>query len=641
MFRGSRLWVLAAIVGAASALPVRAKSTRIRIEPGPSFITGEEKAIGPDPGAGIEHGVILIDETQLNDAYGANVERRSHVRAKILSNEARDMADVEILLRPDEKITGWWGKTLLPDGTVLELPESELVEQPIARLGRWRVRAFKGALPGVVPGSVIDYGYTVKGEYFYKTREIVAQRRWPVRRFRYRWKPLNHLPAAYRIYGPEGLDVTASRNVSTVLVTARDLPPVPVEPYMPPAHEVRLSVMLYYLAPGDNFKGFWKQISKRVEEESRGGYDDVVEDALSGIDVDPKAPLAGKLEAAYGWIAEHVRNPLIEAAGKPREASTEALGSMESIDRLFIHVARRLGAEAHVVLAPDRTRHYWDTGLKTGRQFDTTLVAVRAPGARDEEAILVDPSSGLAFGEIPWWVSGANGLLADVKNPRAIFLPPADPHSNRRSVTVDIHFTGDGSKLIADWTSTAKGQTGLAELQTLSGLPEDEYQRGLESLCGSGPDTEVTEVEHSVIFPPLRSGLACTSQHDSGAAGASIGRYHLRWIGPWIHPLPHLPSGPRTHPVVFDFSRIDVVELTVAPPPGFRPGGTAVVRDFSGPYGKYRLEISRDATGYTVKRALALLALAVPAAEYDALLTFLAKVRRADSTVLEFERITE
>ena len=47
--------------------------------------------------SGVEHGVVLIRESHLNDAYGTNSEFQRHVRAKIFSNEARDLANVEIV----------------------------------------------------------------------------------------------------------------------------------------------------------------------------------------------------------------------------------------------------------------------------------------------------------------------------------------------------------------------------------------------------------------------------------------------------------------------------------------------------------------------------------------------------------------
>jgi hypothetical protein len=58
-----------------------------------------------------------------------------------------------------------------------------------------------------------------------------------------------------------------------------------------------------------------------------------------------------------------------------------------------------------------------------------------------------------------------------------------------------------------------------------------------------------------------------------------------------------------------------------------------------GRFGKYTLQIARNANGYHVERALALYPLAVPAGEYGELRDFLMTVQRLDRTALVFRRL--
>jgi hypothetical protein len=621
--------------------PAWGSGTRIHIDPGPSVITDEERALEPDPAAGVEHGVTLVREVHRNDAYGSNSEIQQHVRAKIFTNEARDLANVEIPLRPDDKLTGWWGRTLLPDGQVLEFEEKELVEQQLARVGRWRARSLRGALPGVVPGSVIDYGYTVKAEMAPRTSRVVLQREWPVREFRYRWKPADHYPSAYRVYGAEGLDIEVSRDRQSVLVVGRNLPSVPEEPYMPPDHEVRASVVFYYLARDASVKGFWKQFSKRVDRQSRmPRSDDVVDQVLAGIRETPDASLEARLRAAYDWIAENVDNPLVTQDSGQERLSAVSVGPIESVNLLFIHVARRLGAEAHVVLAADRRSHFWDVELASAIQLAADLVAVRPAGAADEETTVVDPSSGLPYGEIPWWLSGTYGMLATRQGAKSIFLAPSNAPSNLTLAAVDLRFSDDGSRIHADWDSTSKGQAALDLAQASGGLRTSSRQEFVDELCGLGPDLEVTRSDHRVM-PSMISKLECVTERHIGSMGTSVGHFSMTWTGPWMEPLPDLTPGERVHPVIFDYPRADVAELNIAAPPGFEPADAPPPIEISGPFGSYRLKMSTTSGGYRVERALALLPLKVPAAEYDVLVAFLDEVRHADSTSVKFTRARE
>jgi hypothetical protein len=415
----SRFACLAAIL--CLALPAWGSASRVVVEPGPTSITDAERTLEPDPETGVEHGVILLTETRLDDSYGTNSELQTHLRAKIFSSEARSLANVVIPLRSSDKITGWWGRTLLPDGRVLELDEKDLVEQQLARVGPWKVRELRGALPGVVPGCVIDYGYTIKSEVARGTRRVDLQRDWPVREFHYHWKPADYLAFDGRLYAAEGREVEIERDHSSVRVSGRRLPPLVREPMMPPVHEVRTAVYFYYVRENGSPKSYWRRHAKRMDELSRtalaGG---ALDRALAGIGIAPDAPLDRNLRLAYDWIIEDRYATTGGRTGPSSGSSVVAVGSLERTDQLFIQVARRLGAEAHVVLAADRRERSWDEGLKSASQFDVGLVAVRPEGAGDEQAIVVDPSSGLPFGEIPWWVGGTQGMLAHRKGARKI-----------------------------------------------------------------------------------------------------------------------------------------------------------------------------------------------------------------------------
>lgn len=617
--------------------------TRIRIEPGPLVITEEEQAIASDPEAGTEHVVTLIRETQLNDDYGADSELQFHLRAKILSGEARDLANVGIALTERQKLTRWWGRTLLPDGRVLELEEKDLVEQHIASAGRFKRSELRGALPGVVPGAVIDYGYTVKGDVFYWSQRVTLQERWPVRRFRFRWKPLRSQTAAFRVYRSEGLDVSVTRDGQSVLVVGNDLPAVPEEPYMPPEHQVRASVVLYYLKHGDSLKNYWKEHARRIRNSTdTRSPGDLARKALVAPEVASQPDLPGKLRAAYDWLAANVENPLYEghdAATLENASGNE--GTVSALDRLYLEMARGLGAETHVVLAPDRRRRLLDPRLLSLEQFETDLIAVRQPGDPDEQAIIVDPDSGLPYGEVPWWFSGAQAALVTSSGIRPVLVPSSGASSNISRVRGEIALFAEDSILLAAWTRTDDGQAAFSAAQTLAGLSDARREEYLDAACGAGPDTDVIQVDDQVLHPPVRHQVACETETLLVGLRDDVGRYRLGWTGPWVDVLPVLPPGRRTHAIVFDYPRVETLELRILPPEGLRPTGAPVTTERSSPYGKYRLAIAVTPEAYTIQRALALFPVFVPAEEYDALREFLEAVRRADDTTLEFARAAE
>jgi hypothetical protein len=483
---------------------------------------------------------------------------------------------------------------------------------------------------------VIDYGYTIKGDSLEFIR-VSLQRSWPVRKFRYRWKHYQYVGASYSVHRAEALDVRVQRDRSSVLVEASNLTPVPQEPYMPPDYEARASVSLYYLHRGDSYDDYWNDQAKRIDKMSRtSSSDELIRQVLSAVEGDRGADLTAKLKNAYDWIVSNVENPLfVRADAGGRMASP---GGMPSMDQLFIDVARRLGAEAFSVLAPDRRKSAWDRHVNSMHQLPVWLVAVRSPGASWDQVLTVDLDSGLPFGELPWWVTGVEGMLATAQGARSVFLKPSSPRSNVSRISVEQEFSGDHSRLIARWHRISEGQSGLDEARQLGDTSEKNRKERVARMCGLGPDVEVIRSESKLGYPPLVARLDCESHGQIGTTDPDSTHYELIWAGPWVGPVPDLPPGRRVNPVVFAFPRVDFLELTVKAPSGFRPEAAREGASFAGPYGKYRLVISVTQDGYKLERALALFPVAVPPAEYDSLRSFLADVRRADRTTLAFGR---
>lgn len=637
---------------------VRAKTkTDIRIAPGPAVVSPAEAAIAPDPGRGAEHAVILIEETECDENLGLMRETSFHLRAKILSNEGRDLANVEIpYVARDGTLKQWWGRTLLPDGRVLELREADLEQQTETRVGSVELRTLKAALPGVVPGSIIDYGWVLRESGVDPLRKIALQRRWPIRMFRYRWRPTEFVVAAFRIHRAEGLQVKVTQDRESVLVVGHDLPPVVDEPMMPPDHQVRASATFYYVDPKSDADDFWGTEAKRIERGLRFFLvrERPILDTIASWNLPASADLTTRLHAAYQWIGNNVRDTElytaeeIEAAGDDGqdERNTakwvleQRAGSGYQVSALFVGFARALGAEASLVLAANRTEHFWDPGLKSVDSFDYVLVAVRAPGEPDDRAVLVDPGTGLTYGEVPWWLTGVPAMLATAKGARPIQVPPSDLRRNVSQSRVSVRIGEEG--LNFTWSKTGKGQVGFTSRRHLRRLAPDDRAELVEELCGGGDTYDVLRAESpglDQLFSDFQ--LECEIETADANFDSETTRYRLGFTGPWIEPVPDLEGrADRVHPVVFSYPRVDMATVEVASPSGFAPSGeTPAPVSIDSPYGRYRFAVTPSEGGYKVERALALSPLIVPAAEYDALRRFLDDVRRADAAQLAFERV--
>jgi hypothetical protein len=536
---------------------------------------------------------------------------------------------------------------------VLELREADLKSQSVAKVSGMDYRELKAALPGVVPGCVIDYGYVLQQDGFTDSVHVFLQDEWPVRSFRYRWVPSRFVPAAYVLSRAEGLPIVANADANSVLVTGHDLDTVPREPQMPPDNEARASVTFYYTTR-DKAAEYWELRAKRIETSLRSflGNGSAIRETLATIGIPEGVPLQDRLKAAYDWLGANVKNTLLLSAeqeeaddGKEKEAYSAKTvlkakeGSGRQLDYVYAGMARALGAEADIVFAVDRTDQFWNKALKSFDQFPYTFVAVRAPGEPDDKVIFVDAGSGLPFGQVPWRATGANALMCTPKGSASILVPPSSPSLNRADTHVTLSFTDDNESMTAKWARTAVGAAGIDYRRWLRNLDARERKEKLDVLCGASGRSEVAAAE----LPGLDEAaapfqIACDVEMSDLNLDDGVGRYSLSLGGPWWPETPEFTAKTRVHPVIFDYPKLDILAIDISAPHGFMPKDAPAPVRLDSPYGRYQLSVVKTPTGFHVDRAFALTVLIAKPPEYDALRAYLADVRKADQTTLTFER---
>jgi len=657
--RGSlRVCSRIAVCACLASLPASARKTDLKIAPGPAEMTAEEKAISADAAAGTEHGVILLEETDRTESF-TGCKTVYHLRAKILSNEGRSLADVAIpIVADDGELKDWWARTILPDGGVLELPRTKLEQQSMMKTSWGEVRAIKGALPGVVPGAVIDYGYVLEDSVLQRYVPVILQRGWLVRELRYRWHPAEGISSAYLVRQGEGRDIKVQSNAGEVVLEARNLMPVAEEPWMPPDKELRSSVVLYYMPAGTD-SSFWNAEAKRIDRnlKSKVGNLDRIQEGMAAMNLPAGGDLGKRLAAAYDWIGANVKNASIATAEemesltaeeeekggfKPWNVRTvldERKGTGRQIDMLFVAVARALGADANLILATDRSDGFWDQQLLSTDQFATTLVAVKLPPPSEAPLILADPGSGLPFGEIPWWTAGTRGFLATKEGGKSVQLTASDASRNVAATKLLLSFDEDNQALHAQWSTVHTGQKGLDERHHLRSLGTTGRAKGLDRDCGAGGSAEVTRAEASGLedlSKPFR--LECEADLSEMNVEDEIDVYSMSILGPWIRESLDLSAPARVHPVILSYMGSDQLEGELTSPTGFAPTEPPKPIELALPGATYSLKFDRTEGGYRFSRALTWKALMIRPAAYDELRKFLMDIRKADRTALEFRR---
>lgn len=654
-------WASHAVVALAAMLAGQAvaATTSLKVTPGPTVQSEAEKALVADPARGIEHAVILLEERIVDEWRGTDGTEFVHVRAKILSNEGRDLANVTIPWQPGtDWLAEWWGRTILPDGRVLELKKEDLIVQPVAKFRGTQWKEYRAALPGVEPGAIIDYGYDLRARGFWKKNRIPLQRQWPILDMRLRWRPVQRLNAAYHVWAP-GLNVKVDRDNDAVRIVARDLPALVEEPFMPPDPQVRAAVTLYY--PGASLVNYWEERGKSIHRRVNAYFSQRtrLDAAVAGWGLDPATPLEAKLRHAYAWVADHVRDLGLETAEEQDAIADEVArtrnqakklfttvddvlakgsGSDFQVAVVFLGMARALGAEAWVVVGADRRETLYDPEMKDMTPFQNVLVAVRAPGSG--EPTLLDPGSGLPYGEVPWWLTGVPALRAGTEGFVPIQVPVPLAAQNLQETKAEVTLDLEQEEMHLAWSRSGKGQQGLDVRRDLRDLDATERRKRLTELCRFSAEDEVEDAQApglERLSEPHRLQCRVTHALDAGPAGASQLKFGFR--GPWIEPPPDFEGrAERRHPVVLDFPRVEVSTLSFKAPEGFVPSDPPAPVAVDSPFGRYKLTVKVAGPAFLVERGFALLPVSVPAAEYPQMIEFLDRVRRADATDLVFRR---
>ncbi len=641
---------------ARTPLFANAMPTPFQIEPGPRVMSPEEKGLIPDGHPGSGAGIILLEETDRNETSGVKSQVAYHLRAKIFSQEGAKLGTVRIHL--DEtwgRLRKWWGWTLLPDGSAREMKKNALREEnPSLGTDKPGTKVLEGQIP-VVPGCVIDYGYTADVRHVPELRTVDLRRDVPLRELRYRWTPEVRYSGDYRLPREEGLEVSAVREGRSVLITAKNLPAIVKEPWPGPEEAVRGTVRLYYHDAAANEGNFWRSVALRVTRAAANfSQDGPIRQAIASMGLPATSDLRTRLKLAYDWVAGHVRNvEMLPPVGiseptvlgdmadglQAQEILGRGAGDCRYLTFLYWGIARALGAEAGFVPVTDRRQRVFDAGLLSLSQFSRYLLAVGSPGDPKDALTLLDVCSGLSFGEVPWWLTGYESLLLDRDSAGEFVLHPDSGGENISETEARIRFQEDSGEGV-HWTRALRRQQGLAERLRLRKSGPGARKEIIADLCGTGGTFQVSRAEESGTGAPngfLR--LECEAGLQGASPDSTIGTFRARFMGPWVPPDPEFPSPGRVNPVVFDFPRVDQVGIDVSAPPGFVPSAVPPPVRLETPYGQYTLLMTAKPDGYRVERVFFLSPKApVPVSQYGALRAFLSEVARADQTPLEFTR---
>jgi len=332
------LTLASALAALALALAIGLPAAPARAAVGWLPVTSEDRAASASaiqPGAGAE---ILYHLKQIDDSKYQSPVTDEYLRIKAYNQtgaQAVSKIDIPYDIKT-ERVKSIAARVIKPDGTIIDVDKKAFYDREIVKLGGVHLRVRSFALPGVEPGSIVEYKWTTtrKTNIFYLKLDLADEM--PARRVVFRLKPLSIPGYSTEVYFNKCTWKKAPPSKDGfIVVEMHDLPAALEEPFMPPADDVRPWMMFYPFKnfAGDNWSAYAKTVSDPLEKRLAQTSDDLRNTANRIINTAPlplPPPMPGFGTMSDGQFKLQIALDLQLKPAKEVIASSTALSSRET-----------------------------------------------------------------------------------------------------------------------------------------------------------------------------------------------------------------------------------------------------------------------------------------------------------------------
>jgi hypothetical protein len=562
-YRRVFMLVVVVLVGAMLRRPGQVSGDEWQpVSPDELKMTSEPKA----PGA---PAIILFRQVDRDDSNPHTPHEYNYVREKILTEEGRKQADVDIpLIKGQWDIVNIRARTIRPDGSIANF-DGKVYEKEIVKARGLKYLAKTFTLSDVQPGSIIEYHYMIDfaENYVFDSHWVLSDDLF-IKNAKYTLKPYTEW--ALQWTWPNGLPESAKPPVNEnklIHMEARDIPAFQVEDDMPPEAAMKFRVDFIYSQEGFEKEPdkFWKKQGKKMNDATEGFVNKrkAMEQAVAEI-VSPGDSPEVKLRKIYARV-QKIRNTSYEVEKTEQEqkrAKEKEINNVEDLWKrgygngydltwLFLGLVRAAGMDASAVRIATRDDHFFTPNVMRARDLNTNVVLVKLDG---KDAYFDPGVAFVPFGMLPWSETGTTGLKLDKDGGTWVTTTTPEPSESQIVRKADLNLTTEGS-LEGKLTVTFTGLE--AQRRRLQERNEDEAHR--KKLL----EDYVKEVIPAGIEVELTSKPDWTSSSPSMAAEFSLkvpgwasgaGKRALLPVGLFSGPEKHMcEHSTRVHPLYFQY----------------------------------------------------------------------------------------
>jgi len=401
----------------------------------------------------------LLWEVYINTASRSGTDFTHFVRVKIFTERGKEtQSKIDIPYLSDVSVSDIAGRTIKPDGTIIELKKDAIFDRELVKSGRLKIKAKSFALPGIEPGAIIEYRWREVYNYITNYVKMELQRDIPTQVVRYYLKPNPYVidpmkTMTFQINPPKFV----KERDDYYRIELTNMPAFREEPHMPPEDQVK-SWMLVYYSPSEKKQPmeYWKEEGKRTYEAHKGFMkinDDIRRAAAEAVG-EASTP-EQKLERIFNFCRAKIKNVTDDASGltsqqleklkenkSPADTLKRGYGDGPDINYLFAALATAAGLDARYVRVGDRSRKFFDWNFTDTYFISSYNIAVKV----GDQWRFFDPgSSHIPFGMLRWQEEGVMALVTDQKEPQFVQTPLSPPEKSVKRRTAKLRLGEDGS----------------------------------------------------------------------------------------------------------------------------------------------------------------------------------------------------
>lgn len=587
--------------------------------------------------------ILLFRQVDRDDA---NYHEYNYLRIKILTEEGRKYADIEIpFLKRKENVHSIKARSIRPDGSIANF-DGKVYEKTVVKARGVNYLAKTFTLPDVQVGSVIEYFFTQDWEEYivYDSHWILSDELF-TKHAKFSLKPNPNLAVRWSWQGlPPGAPGPKKADGNFIRLEAENIPAFQAEDYMPPANELKSRVDFVY---GEDFveldpAKFWKKQGKKLYDkvESFVGKRKAMEQAAAQI-VSANDPPEMKLQKIYARV-QQFRNTSYELRKSEQEQKREKHKDVNNVEDLwklgygdgiqvswlYLALVRAAGFEAYPVMVSVRSQYFFNPKMMNPYQLNTNVVAVKL----NDKEIYCDPGTPFApFALLPWPETGVEGLRLDKEG--GIWVRTTLPASSVSRIVrkASLKLTAAGS-LEGKLTITFTGLEALWRRIEERNADETSRKNFLENQAREyipvGIDIELTNKPDWASSAPH-----LVAEYDLRVPGwaSAAGRHALIPVGLFSNTEKHLfEHANRVYPIYFNFPFQKVDDVTIELPLGWQVSSLPAAQKEDGHIIVYTLKVENDKGMLHLVRTLNVDFLRIDAKYYPALRNFFQAVKTGD-----------